>query len=53
MSEWAHIRCHLSKSGMQRQVCQDIYIAAHFALIGPWVMSSTAFLIARVLMTTG
>ena len=30
-----------------------IYVAAHFAPIGPWVMSGTAFSIALVSMATG
>ncbi len=48
ISGWAHIRCRLSKAGLQGQVCQDIYVAAHFAPIGPWVRSGIAFLTARV-----
>ncbi len=53
ISGWAHIRCRLSKAGLQGQVCQDIYVAAHFAPVGPWVMSGTAFLSVRVSMATG
>ncbi len=46
-------RCRLSKAGLQGQVCRDICVAAHFAPVGPWVMSGTAFLSVRVLMATG
>ena len=53
ISGWARTRCQLSKAGLRGQVCQDIYVAAHFAPIGPWVMRGTAFSSARVSMSTG
>ncbi len=34
-NRWAHIRCRLSKAGLQGQVRQDIYVAAHFASLVP------------------
>ncbi len=49
----ALIRCRLSKTGLQGQACEDIYVAAHFVPVGPWVVSGTAFLSVRVLMATG
>ncbi len=30
--------CRLSKAGFQDQVCQDMYVAAQFAPMVPWVM---------------
>ncbi len=53
ISGWALTRYRLSEAGLQGQACQDIYVAAHFAPVGPWVMSGTAFLSVRVLMATG
>ena len=53
ISGWALTRCQLSRAGLQGQACRDIYVAAHFAPVGPWVMSGTAFLSVRVLMATG
>ncbi len=42
ISGWALIPCRLSKAGLQGQACQDIYVAAHDAPVGSWVMSVTA-----------
>ncbi len=38
-SAWAH-NCRLSNAGLQGQACQDIYVAARFAPIGPWVLTA-------------
>ncbi len=48
---WAHVRCRLSKTGLQGQVRQDIHLAAHSAPVGPLVMSGTPILNVRVLVT--
>ncbi len=53
ISGWAHICCRLSMSNLQGQVCRDIYVAAHFALVRPWVMSDSALLNVRVSMAIG
>ena len=36
ISGWALTRCQLSRAGLQGQACRDIYVAAHFAPVGPW-----------------